>query len=175
MNRSKLARLACLPLAIAMVASSGLAAAVVRGVNSTANASGVCQSALPAFDGLIRKRPLAIQNEGSSDAFVTCAFTLPGAGSTATSAYIYAKSNDGLEHTVSCTGVTGFATGNNQAVVKTTVLPANGSQGYVGWIATDFTGVTSNFPSPFFSVSCLLPPGTGLNDTYLQSTIDVGT
>ena len=33
-----------------------------------------CQSALPTFDVGLRKRPLAIQNEGSSTAFVTCSF-----------------------------------------------------------------------------------------------------
>ncbi len=31
-----------------------------------------CQPALPAYDGSIRKRPLAVQNEGGAIAFVTC-------------------------------------------------------------------------------------------------------
>ncbi|HST45355.1 MAG TPA: hypothetical protein VLK29_09045, partial [Luteimonas sp.] len=36
------------------------------------NATGLCQAALPAYDGLIRKRPVAIRNEGDAAAFVSC-------------------------------------------------------------------------------------------------------
>jgi len=41
---------------------------------SMANAVGRCQGALPNYEGAIRKRPLAVQNEGTGSAFVTCAF-----------------------------------------------------------------------------------------------------
>lgn len=34
-----------------------------------------CQGALPSYEGRIRKRPLALANEGDSAAFVTCALS----------------------------------------------------------------------------------------------------
>ena len=41
----------------------------------TAAAVDRCQPALPTFDGSIRKRPKAVQNEGTSIAFITCGFS----------------------------------------------------------------------------------------------------
>lgn len=175
MNRVNFARLACLQLAIATVAVSGPATAATRVVNNVSNAAGICQSALPAFDGLIRKRPLAIQNEGTSNAFVTCAFTQTVSDLTAINASIYAKSNDNAAHTVTCTGVAGFAGSTTQASVKTRTVPADGGQVSISWSPSDFTGSTTNLPSYLFSVSCMLPPGSGLNDTYIANEIDVGS
>ena len=54
-------------------ASFALDAAVIERQEVRMSAD-VCQPALPAFDGNIRKRPLAMMNEGTSNAFVTCAF-----------------------------------------------------------------------------------------------------
>lgn len=176
MNRVNRATLACLPLVVAALAYSGSSTAVVRNMSTVANAASICQSALPAFDGLIRKRPLAIQNEGTSDAFVTCPMILVYSGGNPTLAVVHTRSNDGVAHQVSCTGVSGFATGDtNQSVVKTITVNASGTQSVLSWSAGDFTGPGIEFPSPFFSLSCLLPPGTGLKQTFLNYRLDVGT
>lgn len=62
-----------LAAATAGVASTASAATALR--EKVSNATGVCQAALPAFDGLVRKRPLAVQNESTGHAFVTCSLT----------------------------------------------------------------------------------------------------
>lgn len=176
MTHLSILRVATLPLAIAAIAATGSANAATQARALYSNAAGVCQSALPGFDGLIRKRPLAIQNEGATDAFVTCPMTSLGAGSgNPSSVVIWARSNDSAEHVVSCTGVTDYATGTNAYVVKTVTLPASGSQQVMRWQPADFPGSTTTLPSPFISFSCSLPPGTGLNDTYVFFSEDIGT
>ena len=71
-----------------------------------------CQAALPVFDGQIRKRPLAIQNEGTSNAFITCALRGRFGGTSATtgtSAFVTVGliNNTGSSRTATCTLVDG--------------------------------------------------------------------
>lgn len=171
---TNLARTTSLCLAFAAIACSGAATAATRNAASISNAAGVCQSALPVFDGVIRKRPLAIQNEGTSDAFVTCPMTITSTGGSPTRAEIYASSNDSAVHTVSCTLVSGYSMGPRQAVTRTISVPADGQSTAMIWQAADFNGAPAVFPSSLVSMSCLLPPGAGLNDTYLFYPLEVG-
>ena len=68
-----------LRLRTTLVASLALAATLsvpdARAGSTVQNAVGNCNGALPGFEGALRKRPLAIANEGTSSAFVSC--TLP--------------------------------------------------------------------------------------------------
>lgn len=66
-----------LALAPGAVMSIDADAATLPRVSAT-NPAGICQGALPAFETAIRKRPLAVQNEGDSTTFVTCSFTAQG-------------------------------------------------------------------------------------------------
>ncbi len=68
-----------LVLAIGASFASFDAQAVTQNRRFQANATSYCQAALPAFEGAIRKRPLAVQNEGTTNAFVTCSFTMESA------------------------------------------------------------------------------------------------
>lgn len=175
MNQPNLLRLAALPLALCTLAAIGSADAAVvdRSINS--NAGGLCQAALPAYDGLIRKRPLAVQNEGTADAFITCALTSVDAGAgNPEQVDIYARSNNGVAHTVTCTAVSGFAADTNQFVAKTITVPADGSQVRMTWLPADFTATTGTLPSKLLSASCVLPPGSGLNDTYVFYGEEIG-
>ena len=45
---------------------------IFRGTRINGHGTANCQSALPVFDGNIRKRPMALANEGAGNAFVTC-------------------------------------------------------------------------------------------------------
>jgi hypothetical protein len=166
----------------ALTLTAGLAAfsaeAVTKSRTFSSNAVALCQSALPVFDGLIRKRPLAVQNEGTSNAFVTCAFTSEDDGGVpyvTTDYTIWARSNDGVAHDLSCTGVTGHATGSNEYVVKTVNLPADGSQRALVWSGADFADHAPTIDYFTFAASCNLSPGVGLNDTYVNFTEDVGS
>lgn len=171
MRYSKSAALAA--AAILLPAFSAASHAVVQERIFQAGPTALCQSALPVFDGVIRKRPLAVQNEGSEQAFVTCSFITQGQIAINYAA-LWAASNDGTAKSLTCTGVTGFKSGPNQFVTRTIDLPASGIQQSVVWMPFDFVGTSGVFPSSHFSVSCALPPGAGINQLQLLFNEDVG-
>lgn len=162
----------------AMLAPAGAEAATSPRV-FRANPTAYCQGALPAFETAIRKRPLAVQNEGSIGSFVTCSFISQGGiGLTATnptSVLVYFNTISGADTTINCTGVSGYATGSNQFIVKSVLAPASGSQASITWNAGDFEGAPANFPSGMFSISCSLPPGGAINDTRVTFSEEIGT
>lgn len=76
--------------------------------------------------------------------------------------------------TISCTGVTGFDTGFNESVTKTVVAPANGGQVNLAWRGVDFGGAPAEIPDDgLFSVSCTLPAGAVINDSYINFEEDI--
>ncbi len=168
----------CTMLALTMAAA--LSARDAGAVTTTryyyANPTSYCQTALPVFDGNVRKRPLAVQNEGTTGAFITCSFT---AQSTDLDSVGLLVSNDGTAAAMlTCTGVTsvqgGSDAGPSQYVAKTVTIPASGVSGF-SWVADDFTGIGSTIPGGgYFSVSCNLPPGVGINDSYVRFREEVG-
>lgn len=124
-----------------------------------------CQGALPSFEGSLRKRPLAVQNEGTSSAFITCAFAVESrqslAGSQSLSTWFYNANATDVELT--CTAVTGYQTGTNEYVSDSVTIPA-GEQDQIFWTDADFAeGIDG-----LVSISCNLPPGVGVNDTYIN-------
>jgi len=155
---------------------AGDAMAVTQARTLYSNPTGYCQAALPVFETNLRKRPVAVQNEGSSNAFVSCAFTsqFSGADNKPTEIGIYAQNLGSVARDLTCTLVTGFATGPlNQNITKTVTLPVGGAQRLTTWEPADFSG--GDFPNfgPY-SMSCNLLPGVGLNDSYINFMEDVG-
>ncbi len=129
-----------------------------------------CQSALPVFDGNIRKRPMAVANEGSSTAFITCdsenneeSF----GGMQEVGVYFTNRSGaNGL--TVSCTLVNGVYSGTFFPK-PTAAIPAGG-YGFITWTAADNGG--AKFVAP--AVSCGLPAGVELNYVNFVYPEEVG-
>jgi len=128
----------------------------------------VCQPALPAFDGAFRKRPLAMQNEGSSAAFVTCAFggAFNGVPSVKTVTVGFTNTT-GAAINVTCTLVDAHAGVQTPTFFpKTVSVPAAGAPvTLLIWTAAENAGVFFTYPA----ASCSLPPGTGVqvtNHTY---------
>ena len=143
------------------------------------NPAGICQGALPAFETAIRKRPLAIQNEGSTTAFITCSFTSQGEwGGSArnpTRVSVFVNNASGAAVPLSCTGVTGYATqSSSHYVVKQVNLTAGTGQHVMNWVPADFQEGATLFPSGLFSISCGLPPGVAINDSYVHFSEEVG-
>lgn len=142
----------------------------------TAQATAVCQGALPAFETLIRKRPLAVQNEGDANAFVTCSLVNPGASSgisRISGATIYLQNLASGTRTVSCTAVNssaGPAPGAPLYLTRTVTVPRDdeGSTA-LQFSAADFPGSPVLLPGDTLSVSCTLPPGTGITGTVLAN------
>lgn len=138
----------------------------------SANATSYCQAALPVFDGNIRKRPLAVQNEGAEAAFVTCAFTAQSSGLGPVT--VIAANTGSSDATLTCTGVTGYNTGSNEYASKTIVVPASGWQG-MQWTGADFDGAPALIPgSGLFGISCKLPPGVGIGNSSVSFSEDIG-
>lgn len=141
------------------------------------NASGPtarCQGALPVFDTNIRKRPLAVQNESSTNAFVTCSFEFDAANAEGNSAALvdtFFVNRTGTPVDVTCTAVSGFDTGTNEYVAVTATVPVPtpsdpnaDDQGNIFWTDADFT---NGLGDGLISISCNLPAGIGINDTYV--------
>lgn len=133
----------------------------------------VCQPALPAFDGSFRKRPLAMQNEGTSTAFVTCAFggVFNGVPSQKTLTIGFTN-NTAAAITVNCTLVDAHA-----GVLTPTYFPKSISVPPAGspvalllWDFAENGGIRFTYPA----ASCALPPGTGVQVTNHTFDEEIG-
>lgn len=121
------------------------------------NASGICQGALPVFDTNLRNRPLAVSNEGTSNAFVSCAMhDRYGNASSLFGAWIH--NNTAAAVDVSCTLISGNAVDGPTYFPKTQAYAA-GTGAYILWSTADNGG--ANFGSQG-NFSCNLPPGVEL-------------
>jgi hypothetical protein len=163
---------ATLTAGLGLIFASGAAGAVTSSRAFNQNATGLCQSALPTFDGQIRKRPLAVQNEGTSSAFVSCAFMVPSKGTGVTQVTLTADNNTSSPVDISCTLVSGVSHFTATYHPKTITLPANSGLNYLQWTAADNGG--ANFDDFALSASCNLPVGTGLSFTQTVFSVDVG-
>lgn len=162
--------LAVLVVSVAGAYASSASAQDVR--SSSANATAHCQGALPAFETAIRKRPLAVQNEGSASAFVTCSYEADAFGSDngILALDTYFTNNTTATVNLTCTAVSGFQGGTNEFVSKTTVLaPGSGANPF--WQAAEFD---NGLFDSLISISCSLPPGVGINDSYVTWTETAG-
>lgn len=177
--RTNLTALATAGVALLGLAYASGAAAATQPRQIATHPTNLCQSALPVFDGNIRKRPLAVQNEGAGTAFVTCSYP-SGEGRAAgisptTRVWQYFVNNTGGVLTVACTGVSGYPGFGNEYIVKSLDIPANSTSAQISWFAADFSGSPATFPGQsLFSISCSIPPGAGLGQAYINSETDVG-
>lgn len=123
-------------------------------------AAGACQSALPVFDGVIRKRPLAVQNEGDAPSFVTCGLDgkLDAIAVTRGVAIALTNVSDG-ERLISCTLVDGRPGFSAPVYLpKSLKIAGNSPLGVIEWSPGDNGGMDFVYPA----ISCALPPGAGI-------------
>lgn len=128
-----------------------------------------CQPALPAYEASFRKRPLAIQNEGTVTAFVTCAFVWDklaesGGGQVPTdydSISIWFTNNGTGAATVSCTAVYGREMQTTLYSTQTAMI-GSGNKALISWSDQinfdDYRAV---------AVSCAIPSGVGINESMI--------
>jgi len=122
-----------------------------------------CQAALPAYDGNIRKRPLAVQNEGDGNAFVTCAMKGTfGAAAIDKEVWVRLINIGATATSITCTLVDGrnLALSDPLFLTRTALVPAGGSI-EIGWAGADNGGNNYIYPA----MSCGLPPRTGIRYT----------
>lgn len=151
-----------LPVALALAAAALPAPRAVAGINA-ANATAFCQGALPAFDTQIRKRPLGVNNEGDSNAFVSCSIPYPQNAATIIDAVLHLSNRSDTAVVVHCTLVDGVAPGlpftPAMYYPKSIVLAANDSDAMV-WVPGEFELETFGH---WQNYSCSLPPGVEIN------------
>lgn len=170
-----------LAAAVAAIASMGTSHAAVEIIQNSNTATSICQGALPVFETNLRKRPLGVSNEGSQDSFISCSFTTSADGNQGVNIVRYFggffTNYTSTDVTVTCTGVQGFQ-GREPTVYESqsVVVLANGAPG------TPDTGYIFFGPGvgedPYYqnvSMSCALPPGVSLNDTYVGYDLDDAT
>lgn len=158
MNAKYLALGTMVVMGAAFAAGDASAAPVNRDYLSHGTAS--CQSALPVFDGNIRKRPLALGNEGASTAFVTCDTDSINNGATGHSqvAIFLGNRAGAVDVQVNCTLVDGAFVASGFFPKTSNEMGAGGS-GLIVWTAADDNG-GNNFIAP--AISCGLPAGVDI-------------
>lgn len=136
--------------------------------NLMSSPTGLCQAALPNYEGNIRKRPLALVNEGTSDAFITCSF--PGfQGETHDTYYVYFRNRGSETITITCTAVYGSEVEGTPTFITKSLPRAPGVSGNLFWLASE--GIATAYP---LTLSCLLPPGGAIGNLHTGQFIDVG-
>lgn len=158
-------------LTLAVAAAYSVPATAQELHSNSSQPAARCQSALPVFDTLLRKRPLAVQNEGDSPTFISCAFEFDSGVAVDSSALLldtYFSNFSGADVEVSCTAVTGFSGGDNEYVSFSVMVPNESTDpedGNLYWFDTDFEG--GGMATGLVAISCNLPAGVGINDTYI--------
>jgi hypothetical protein len=177
MNISKTTSVCALTLGLAFVLAAPQARAVNLERKLMVNASGACQSALPVFDGNIRKRPKGVVNEGDAPAFVTCTYYAQGNevddNNNPTKVTMYVSTNVLQQTSLTCTGINGSELDNFPASAKTVNLNNPVNTVAITWTPQDF-GSFGTFPSPYFSASCQLHPDVAIHNAVIEYIQDVG-
>ncbi|MEP6634666.1 MAG: hypothetical protein ABJA62_10715 [Luteimonas sp.] len=163
-------------LASLVVAVAGVISAPVQAADEVnevgANATSNCQGALPNFEGNIRKRPLAVQNEGTASAFITCSFsTQYDTADINQVGYftLFFNNQTASAKNVTCTGVAGYASNLTNTFISKNVSVAANSEGEIDFVPADNGGQGYY---PLVNVSCNIPVGVGIADTYVGFNVD---
>lgn len=137
--------------------NAGFHAPVVLATEA-ANATAFCQGALPVSDTQIRKRPLALRNEGTATAFASCSVPVNFAGPNFLLDVIVVNRN-ATSATVRCTLVDGVVAeigDTDPGYYPLSVDVGPGGSGVLEWWPPDFGLETFTDIANF---SCALPPG----------------
>ena len=166
MNRSVITLgMATAFVATLAAASTATAATVTRSIYT--QASGACQGALPNYENNLRKRPLAVANEGTTNAFVTCGVRNTE-DQTANAVELYVTNRNAAAVDVNCTLVDGIfdATTGFANYYPQTVSANAGVDSAFSW---------SGFGSPYQQISCNVPAKIEVNMVYSSVDENVGT
>lgn len=156
--------------------STGLAAAMLctapAHASDWSNAVDVCQGSLPSFEGALRKRPLAIANEGSSSSFVSCSIRAP-LFEQVTGILVLFTNRIATTRTVTCTLVDGVAEpfpGYPPVYQPKPIALAAGAFGILAWDSAVDNG---DEPYSLPNLNCSLPPGVEINVVQMNTDTPV--
>lgn len=155
----------------------------------TTPAARLCTLSIPTTDTGVRPKATGFRNEGTTNAFVICAFdSAPGqdnihsadVGTDPGIVWLYFTSFDGKAHSFDCTGVNSwgsvaYGTGPMQYITKTAEVDADPETvDGLNWGSSDYGTATHIPTSGAFSITCLLPPGIAIEIGILKAQEDVG-
>lgn len=126
-------------------------------VEENGNAISICKGALPAYETVLRQRPLAMVNEGTIASFVNCGFRAPTNSKGQERFAVYLKNFGPNTVTVRCTGVIGVE--DNAHYVARSVTLSPGQSKEVRWDKNDNGGYLIRTNS---GLQCLLPANVGM-------------
>ena len=151
-------------MAAANCATEADAATILRNEYTQPTAS--CQGAVPAHEGKLRKRPLAIANESAETAFVSCGLTMSQGESPNGSYYVYVvlTNRGAVSATVNCTLVEGYAGFGSRYHPKSVTLEPGETDDTFAWSWADNNFMALAYPA----ISCALPPGVEINGVVRQ-------
>ncbi|WP_133000531.1 hypothetical protein [Luteimonas arsenica] len=136
----------------------------------------VCRPALPVYDGKVRVKPLAIVNESSTRAFVTCAITGHEFRRTEAINIVFYSATPFAGRGIKCTlvswdisGVAGLSEPVYQPGVSNTGLDLPNAR-----LLWNSNGNGGN-PYGVAAVSCELKPGTGIRFISHSYREEIGT
>ncbi|MGY1459101.1 MULTISPECIES: hypothetical protein [unclassified Luteimonas] len=161
----QLASVTTLFSAALLLASTGdaLAADITRfQIRAAVN---VCQGSLPSFEGALRKRPLAIANEGTTGAFVGCSLEANNMFNyERTSVAAIFVNRGAAAATVNCTLVNGLLNRLTPTYFPKSATIAPRGEAVLNWSAPEFP---DGFEFP--NLNCSLPQGVEIgwiSDVY---------
>lgn len=161
MQPQRYALTAAIALAVALMAQAPQA----RAASVAANAVRFCQASLPAYNTDLRKRPLGIQNEGSTGAFISCGLQWHVwhllAGITP-QAYVTATNRNATATDLTCTLLDGHPWQTINYHTKTLSMASNSSASLV-WVPSDFNYFPGTSLIGYENFSCHVPPGVEIN------------
>lgn len=158
--------LAVLVAGSALALSTNADAATQRATYVTATAA--CSGPIPSSDGALRRSPIGIRNDGTSNVFISCSVPADFVGDLTTGIIETHFHNFGAASgTVNCTLTAGIREYGVGSVAGSTVVAAGGDS-YIQWANID---KKHNWGS--YNFSCILPPGMEIN-TIIDVNQDAG-
>lgn len=170
-----------LAVVLVMGAGSGSADAAIERLEHVTNASSICNGVRAGDRAMLSASALELANVGGSAAFVNCSFVTlmdqdngGNVGLTPVRYYgAYFTNSKNAAATVKCTSVVGYAnkSGGNVYETMEVVVPSDssvdGGSGYIFFGDEPGLEIYQNV-----SMTCVVPAGVGVADTYLGFSMD---
>jgi hypothetical protein len=174
MNPSVKASLLTLAISAMFAPVNGNAAEVPQIIASSAMAH--CQSFTPGVTNTIRNRVIGSENTGTKPIGIACAFEVDAGAMTVDgvqSIMLFLNNHGSASFDVSCTAAVGPEGAFSYFISKTTTVDP-GVQNAVEFTPADDGSEDVGFGDYLIGLTCVLPPQSIVNDTYVAYSIDNG-
>jgi hypothetical protein len=148
--------------AAVVLAAAAVQAPQAHAASSVANAVGSCQGSLSMFDANLRKRPLGIQNVGTTSVFVSCGVQWAFRPGLSPQAYVTATNLNATAVDLTCTLLDGYPVVTRIAYHPKTISIAANSSASIIWLPWEQYDIADTFTN-YENFSCHVPPGIEIN------------